>query len=84
MLSFGAEYLVFHFLSKNVKIEINRTIILPVLLYGREIWSLTLREERTLRVFGNSVIRKIYDSTKDNVTGEWRKIHNEELNNLYS
>jgi len=57
---------------------------MPVLLYGREIWSLTLREERRLRVFENSVMMKIFDPTRDKVTGEWRKLHNEELNNLHS
>jgi hypothetical protein len=84
LLSFGAEYLVFHFLSKNVKIKINRNTIMPVLLYGREIWSLTLREERRLRVFENSVMRNIFDLTRLKETGEWRKLHNEKLNNLYS
>jgi hypothetical protein len=56
---------------------------LPVVLYGCETWSLTLREERRLRVFENRVLRKIFGSKKDDVTGEWRKLHNEELNNLY-
>jgi len=71
-------------LSKNLKIKIYRTIILPVVLYGCETWSLTLREERRLRVFENRVLRRIFESKKDEVTGEWRKIHNEELSNLYS
>jgi hypothetical protein len=60
--------------SKYVKIKIYRTVILPVVLYGCETWSLTLREESRLRVFG---------SKRDEVTGEWRKLHNEELNDLY-
>jgi hypothetical protein len=59
-------------------------IILPVVLYGCETWSLTLREERRLRVFENRVLRRIFGSTRDEVTGEWRKLHNEELNDLYS
>jgi hypothetical protein len=63
-------------------IEIYRTIILPVVLYGCETWSLTLREERRLRVFENRV-RIIFEPKSDKVTGEWRKLHNEELNNLY-
>jgi len=69
LFSFGAEYLVFHFLIKNIKIKIYRNIIMSVLLYGREIWSLTLREERRLRVFENSVMRKIFDPTGDKLTG---------------
>jgi len=71
-------------LSKNLKIKIYRTIILPVVLYGCETWSLTLREERRLRVFENRVLRRIFGPKRDEVTGEWRKLHNEELNNLYS
>ena len=59
-------------------------IILPVVLYGRETWSLTLREERELRVFKNMVLRRIFGPTRDDVTGEWRRLHNEELNDLYS
>jgi len=69
--------------SKNIKLKIYRTIILPVVLYGCETWSLTLREERRLRVFENRVLRRIFEPKRDEVTGEWRKLHNEELNNLY-
>jgi hypothetical protein len=68
-------------LSKTLKIY--RTIILPVVLYGCETWSLTLREERRLRVFENRVLRRIFGPKRDEVTGEWRKLHNEELNGLY-
>jgi hypothetical protein len=71
-------------LSKNLKIKIYRTIILPVVLYGCETLSLTLREERRLRVFENRVLRRVFGPTRDEVTGEWRKLHNEELNDLYS
>jgi len=71
-------------LSKNLKINIYRTIILPVVLYGCETWSLTLREERRLRVFENMVLRGVFGSKRDEVTGEWRKLHNEELRDLYS
>jgi hypothetical protein len=71
-------------LSKNVKIKINRTIILPVVLYGCETWSLTLWEGRRLRVFENRVLRKVFGPKRDEVTGEWRKLHNEELNDMYS
>jgi len=62
---------------------IYRTIILPVVLYGCETWSLTLREERKLRVFGNTVLR-IFGPRRDEITREWRRLHNEELNDLYS
>ena len=59
-------------------------LILPVVLYGCETWSLTLREERRLRVFENRALRRVFGSKRDEVTGEWRKLHNEELSNLYS
>ena len=71
-------------LSKHLKIKIYRTIILPVVLYGCETWSLTLWEERKLRVFENMVLRRIFGPRRDKVTGEWRRLHNEELNDLYS
>ena len=71
-------------LSKNSKIKIHRTIILPVVLYGCETWSLTLREEREMMVFENMVLRRIFGPRRDEVTGEWRRLHNEELNDLYS
>ena len=70
-------------LSKNLKIEIYRTKILPVVLYGCETWSLTLRKERKLRVFENTVLRRIFGPRRDEVTGDWRRFHNEELNDLY-
>jgi hypothetical protein len=69
-------------LSKNLKIKIYRTIILSVVLYGCETWSLTLREERRLRVFENTVLRRVFGPKRDEVTGEWIKLHNEELNDL--
>jgi hypothetical protein len=71
-------------LSKNLKIKIYRTIILPIVLYGCETWSLTLREKRQLKVFENMVLRRIFGPRKDGVTGEWRRLHNEELNDLNS
>jgi hypothetical protein len=71
-------------LSRNVKIEIYKTIILPVVLYGCETWSLTLREEHRLRVFANRVLKRIFGPKRNDVTGEWRKLHNEELHNFYS
>ena len=70
-------------LSKTLKIKIYRTIILPVVLYGCETWSLILREARRLRVFENRVLR-LFGSKRDEVTGEWRKLHNEKLSDLYS
>ena len=70
-------------ISKNLKIKIYRNIILPVVLYGCENWSLILREERGLRVFENRVLRRMFGPKRDEVTVEWRKLHNEELNDLY-
>ena len=70
-------------LSNNGKIKIFRTIILPVVLYGCETLSLTKREERSLRVFEERVLRRIFGPKRDGVTREWRKLHNEELNELY-
>jgi len=64
-------------LSKNLKIKLYRNIILPAVLYGCETWSLTLREERRLRAFENRVLRRIFGPKRDEVTGEWRKLHNE-------
>ena len=71
-------------LSKNLKILIYRTIILPVVLYGCETRSLTLSGGRMLRVFVNRVLSKIFGPRTDEVTWDWRKLHNKELNNLYS
>jgi len=66
---------------QNLKIKIFR---LPVVLHGCETWLLTLREERRLRVFRNRLLRRIFGRMRDKVTGEWRKLHIEELNDLYS
>ena len=85
MLLFGANLLSTRLLSKNLKIKIYRTIILPVVLYGRETWSLTLREERKLRVSEKMVLRRrIFGPRRDEVKGELRRLHNAELNDLYS
>jgi hypothetical protein len=75
---------VFQFAIQKYKIKIYRTIILPVVLYGCETWFLTLREEHRLRVFENRVLRRIFGPKRDKVMGEWRRLHNEELNDLYS
>jgi hypothetical protein len=69
--------------SKNLKIRIYKTIILSVVLYGCETWSLTSREEHKLRVFEKRVLRRIFGPKRDEVTGGWRKLHNAELYNLY-
>ena len=68
---------------QNINMKIYRTIILPVVLYGRETWSLKLREERRLRVFQNRVLRILLGPKKDEVGEEWRRLQNEELNDLY-
>jgi hypothetical protein len=68
--------------STILKIKICRTVVLPVVLYGCETWSLTLREERRLRVFQNRALKRIFGLKRDEITGEWRKLHNEELNNV--
>jgi hypothetical protein len=70
-------------LSKNLEIKIYRTIILPVVSYGCETWSLTLREKRRPSVFENRVLRRVFGPKRDEVTVEWRNLHNEELNDLY-
>ena len=69
-------------LSKNLKIKIYRNLIYPVVLYVCEIWWLTLREERKLREYENMVLRRIFGPRKEEVTGEWRRLNNEELNDL--
>jgi hypothetical protein len=69
--------------QKNLKIKIYKTVILPVVLYGRETWSLTLREEHRLRVFENRVLRMIF-GLKRKEDGSWRKLHNDEIHSLYS
>ena len=71
-------------LSRNVKIKIYITIILPVVLYGCETWSLTLSKESRLRVLENRVLRRIFGPRRDEETGEWRRLHKKELVELYS
>ena len=73
---------VFQFAIQNIKIKIYRSTILPVVLYESETWSLTLREERRLRVFENRVLRRIFGPKRHELTGEWRKLHTVELNDL--
>jgi hypothetical protein len=71
-------------LSGNVKVKIYKTIIFPVVFYGCETWSVTLREGLTLRVFENRVLRGMFGPKRDEVTEEWRKLLNGELHKLYS
>jgi hypothetical protein len=73
-----------HLLSKNLRIRIYKTLMLPMVLYRCETWSLALREEHRLGVFENRVLRGIFGLKRDGVTGGWRKLHNEELHNLHS
>jgi len=84
LLSFGAEPFVFQVAIQKFKDKIYRTIIFPVVLYGCEAWSLALREERKVRLFENMVLRRIFGPRRDEVSGEWRRLHNEKLNDLYS
>ena len=74
----------FHLLSNKRKVNTDKTNILAVVLYGCETWSLTLREKHRLRVFENKVLRKIFGAKRDEITGEWRKLHNPELHALHS
>jgi hypothetical protein len=70
-------------LSQNIKVKIYRTVILPFVLYGCETWSVTLREERRLRVLERGVLKRMFGPRRVEVTGEWSKLYNEELNDLY-
>jgi hypothetical protein len=81
LLPFGPESSVFPPAVQECKVKISlyKTIILPVVLYGCETWSLTLREEHRLREFENRVLRRVFGPKRDEVTGEWRKLHSEEL-----
>jgi hypothetical protein len=71
-------------LSKNIKIKIYKTIFLPDVLYGCVTWSLTMREEHRLMTSDNRMVKRIFGPQRDEVTGEWRKLHNEELNDQHS
>jgi hypothetical protein len=84
MLPCGPEPFVLTPAVKNAKVRIYKTTILPVVLYGCGTWSLTLNEEHKLRVFENRVLRRIFGPKRDGVMGGGRKLHNEELHNLYS
>jgi hypothetical protein len=84
LLPFSPEPSVFSSAVEKLKIRIYKTTILPVVLYWSETWSLTLKEEHRLRVYENKVLRRIFGPKRDKVTGEWRKLLNEELRDLYS
>jgi len=79
LLLFSTESFVLQFAIQKLMIKLYKTKILPVVLYGCETWSLTLREERRLRV-----LRRVFGPKREEVTGEWKKLHNEELSDLYS
>jgi len=70
-------------LSKNIDISTYINIFFPVVLYGCETWSLTLRKERRVKLFENRVLRRIFGPKRDEVTGVWGKLHNEEHSDLY-
>jgi hypothetical protein len=78
-LSLGTKSFVFQFAIEKCRIKMHRTIILPVVLHEWEALSLTLKEKRELRVFENRVLRKIFGPKRDDVTGQWRRLHNKEL-----
>jgi hypothetical protein len=84
LLSFVAESIALQLLSKNAKMKIYITVILPVVLYGCATWSLILREERRLTVFENRVLRGLFGPKRDEVTGEWKKLHSEKIKDPYS
>jgi hypothetical protein len=76
--------LSYSLLSKNLKVRISQTIILPVVLYWCETWSLTPKEEHRLRVFENRILRGIFGPQREEVTGGWRRLHNEGLHKFYA
>jgi hypothetical protein len=77
-------YYYYYYYYYCLKIRHPLVLDTPVVLYGCETWSLTLREEKRLRVLENRVLRRIFGPKRDEATGEWRRLHNEELNDLYS
>jgi len=83
LLLFDAESSVIQVAVQKFK-DRDISIILPLVLYGCETWSLTLREKRRLRVFENRVLRRVFGPKRGELTGKWRKLHNEELRDLYS
>jgi hypothetical protein len=83
LLFFCASSFVFPSDIRKLKIKIHKTVILPVVLYGCETWSLSLREEHRLRIFENRVLRRIFGPNREE-DGSWRKLHNDELHSLYS
>jgi hypothetical protein len=84
LLHFCSESLSSRLFSKILKVKMYRTIILPVVLYGCDTWSVILREEQRLREFENRVLRRIFGRKKGEMAGDWRRLHNEELHNFYA
>jgi hypothetical protein len=86
MIATSSAQIFFYFpvASLKIYIKIYGTIILPILLYGCETWSLTLREEHRLRVSENRVQRRIFGPKREEVAGDWRRLHNEELHKFYA
>jgi hypothetical protein len=84
LLPFDSESFSSRLLSRNLKVKIYKTIVLPVVLYRCETWSSTLVEEHRLRVFENRVLRRIFGTKRDEVMEEWRMLRSGELHNLYS
>ena len=84
VLSLGAEFWSPSLIAKNINFKIHWNIILPLVLYGCETWTLTLTEERRLRVSENRVLRRIFGLKREEVTRQCRKLHNEEPNDLYT
>jgi hypothetical protein len=72
------------YLPRDIKIKMYRTLVLSVVWYGCETWSLTLREEHVLRVFENRVLRTIFGPKREEVVGGWRRLHDKELHDLYA
>jgi hypothetical protein len=83
LLEFLTEIVYFCAFLKNINIKIYRTSILVIVFYGCETWSLTVKEESKPRLLDNRVLRRIFGPKTDGITGQWRKLHNEELNDLY-
>jgi hypothetical protein len=84
MPTITSDSFVFRLLSRDLNTKIYKTTTLSVVLYGCDNWSLTLREEHRLRMFENRVLRRIFVPKREEVVGSWRRLHNEELHNLYS
>ena len=83
MLLFTCENFIVPLLSKELKVNTYKTIVLPIALYDCDTWSFTLREEHRLRVYANKVLRKLFEAKRDEITGQWKKLHNIKPHALY-